>query len=79
MKNNKLRTILTKAFILYNCEIQIFTLLALQAVKFSGHDYWFNWKKKSTTMLGLRSMTEGGTATLRLRTRGDEAQQNPLL
>lgn len=29
--------ILTKAFILYNCEIQIFTLLALQTVHFSGN------------------------------------------
>lgn len=38
--------ILTKAFILYNREIQIFTLLALQAVKFSGNYYWFDWKEK---------------------------------
>lgn len=29
--------ILTKAFILYNCEIQTFTLLALQTVNFSGN------------------------------------------
>lgn len=53
-EKNKLQNILTKAFILYNCEIQLFTLLALQTVKLSGHDYWFNWKEKKYNHAGAQ-------------------------
>lgn len=44
--------LLTKAFILYNCEIQIFALLALQTVQFSENDYWFDWKAKKYNHAG---------------------------